>query len=110
WAAGAAPPGWQVTVIPYLWAAGLSGDVTVRGVTVSPDASFIDVLQASDSILGFQGHLEVTRGRLGGFADLFYMKLGVDDIGPTKVDLTNRMWLVEVGPQLSGPHAHEPHP
>jgi len=99
WAADGDPAAWQVAVIPYLWAAGLSGDVTVRGVTVSPDASFIDVLQASNSILGFQGHLEVTRGRLGGFADLFYMKLGVDDIGPTKVDLTNRMWLVEFGLQ-----------
>src|SRR5262245_12852916 len=99
WAADGDPAGWQVAVIPYLWAAGLSGDVTVRGVTASPDASFIDVLQASDSIVGLQGHLEVTRGRLGGFADVFYMKLGVDDIGPTKIDLTNRMWLVEFGLQ-----------
>src|SRR5262245_33511276 len=90
WAADGDPAGWPVTLTPYLWAAGVSGDVTVAGVTVSPDATFIDVVQASDSLFGFQGHLEVTRGRLGAFADLFYMKLGVDDIGPTQVDLTNR--------------------
>ena len=32
-AADTEPDGWRVTVIPYVWAAGLYGDVTVRGVT-----------------------------------------------------------------------------
>ncbi len=99
WAADGDPAGWQVTFTPYLWAAGLSGDVTVRGVTAVPDASFLDVEEASDSLIGFQGHLEVTRGRLGGFADVFYMKLGVDDAGRTRLDIRNRMWLVEFGLQ-----------
>ena len=73
WVGGAADSeaNWQVTVTPYLWAAGLSGDVKVGGVTVSPDASFIDVVEASDSLIGLQGQVEVTRGRLGGFADVF---------------------------------------
>jgi hypothetical protein len=99
WAADGDPAGWQVNVTPYLWAAGLSGDVTVRGITASPDASFIDVVEASDSLVGFQGHLEVKRGRLGGFADVFFMDLGVDDAGRTGVDIKNRMWLVEFGLQ-----------
>src|SRR5262245_27825807 len=99
WAADSGPDSWQVTVAPYLWAAGLYGDVTVRGVTASPDASFIDVLESSDSLFGFQGHVEVRRGRLAGFTDVFYMKIGVDDAGRTQADIENRMWLVEFGLQ-----------
>jgi hypothetical protein len=99
WAADCGPDSWQVTVAPYLWAAGLYGDVTVRGVTASPDASFIDILESSDSLFGLQGHVEVRRGRLGGFVDVFYMKLGVDDAGRTQADIENRMWLVEFGLQ-----------
>jgi hypothetical protein len=91
------PDRWRVTVTPYLWAAGLYGDVTVRGVTVSPSASFVDILEGSDSLLGFQGHVAVSRGRFTGFADVLYMKLGVDGVGPTRLDVTTRMWFVEFG-------------
>jgi hypothetical protein len=96
-AADTDPDGWRVTIIPYVWAAGLYGDVTVRGVTASPDASFIDILESSDSLLGFQGHVAVTRGRFTGFADGLYMRLGVDDAGVTELDVTTRMWFVEFG-------------
>jgi hypothetical protein len=99
WAADGDPASWQVTVTPYIWAAGLSGDLTVRGVTASADASFIDILDNTDSLIGLQGHLEVTRGRLGGFADVSYVKLGVDDAGATGLDIRQRMWLVEFGLQ-----------
>jgi hypothetical protein len=91
------PDGWQVTVIPYVWAAGLYGDVTVRGVTASPDASFLDVLESSDSLVGLQGHVAVTRGRFTGFADALYLKLRVNDAGVTELDVTTRMWFVEFG-------------
>ena len=99
WAADGDPPSWQVTVTPYLWTAGLTGDVTVGRVTASPDASFIDVLESSDSLFGFQGHVDVTRGPLGAFADVFYLKLGVDDAGRTGIDVRSRMWYVEFGLQ-----------
>jgi hypothetical protein len=99
WAADNEPAGWHVTVTPYLWAAGLYGDVTVGGVTASPDASFIDVLESSDSLIGVQGHFDVTRGPLGAFVDVFYLKLGVDDVGRTRIDVESRMWYVEFGVQ-----------
>ncbi len=98
-AADGDPASWQVTVTPYIWAAGLSGDLTVRGVTASADASFIDILDNTDSLIGLQGHLEVTRGRFGAFADVFYVKLGVDDAGAKGLDIRERMWLVEFGLQ-----------
>ena len=50
------PNAWHVTFTPYLWAAGLYGDVTVRGVDATLDASFVDLLEATDTLVGLQGH------------------------------------------------------
>jgi hypothetical protein len=61
WAGDDQPPVWHVTFTPYIWAAGIHGDVTVRGRDTSPDASFIDILENTDSLIGLQGHLAVTR-------------------------------------------------
>lgn len=44
WAAEADEPGWRAVFTPYLWAAGITGDVMVRGVSAAPDASFLDIL------------------------------------------------------------------
>ena len=52
--------GWNVAFTPYLWIAGQSGDVVVRGFTVSEfDVSFGDVLEDLD--MAFAGHLEATK-------------------------------------------------
>jgi hypothetical protein len=99
WAADEDPPSWGVTVTPYLWAAGLYGDVTVAGTPATLDASFIDILDSTDSLIGLQGHLAVTRGRVGAFGDLTYLKLKVEDAGATGLDVENRIWLVEFGLQ-----------
>jgi hypothetical protein len=99
WAADEDPPAWGVTVTPYLWATGVYGDVTVKGIPATLDASFIDVLDSTDSLIGLQGHLAVTRGRFGAFGDLTYLKLKVDDAGSTGLDVEQRMWLVEFGLQ-----------
>lgn len=89
--------GWQFGVTPYIWLAGLDGEVGLRGFTVRIDASFIDILESSDSLIGFQGHFEARYGRWGGFIDGTYLKLGADDIaeGPTTVDVKNELALVE---------------
>lgn len=93
------PNAWHVTFTPYLWAAGLYGDATVRGVDATLDASFLDVLDATDTLVGLQGHAEVTRGRLGVYGDFFYVKTKVEDAGRSGLDVTNRMWFVEFGAQ-----------
>lgn len=89
----------QVSATTYLWAAGIHGDVTVRGQSASIDASFIDTVKEADSILGFQGHLEVRRDRLGGFLDVTYLDIGEDDIsaGPFSLDATQNLTLLEFG-------------
>ena len=93
------PTAWHATFTPYFWAAGLYGDVTVRGVSANLDASFLDILDNTDTLVGLQGHLEVTRGRWGAYGDVFYVKTKVEDAGTTGVDVTNLMWIVEFGAQ-----------
>jgi hypothetical protein len=93
------PTAWHVTITPYAWAPGLYGDVTVRGRTASLDQSFLDTLEKTDLAVGLAGHLEVTRGRFGIFSDGVYMKTKVVDAGITGLDVTTRLWLVELGAQ-----------
>ena len=49
--------------------AGIEGRVGLKGVTAAVDASFIDVLNDTNSVIGLQGHFEARRGPWGGFLD-----------------------------------------
>jgi hypothetical protein len=93
------PTAWHVTLTPYAWAPAFDGDVTVRGVSASLDASFIDIMEETDLAVGLAGHLEVTRGRFGVFGDGVYIKTKVEDAGTTGLDVTTRMWFLEFGGQ-----------
>jgi hypothetical protein len=93
------PNAWHLTFTPYLWTAGIDGDVTVKGVNAQPDATFIDLLDKTDTLVGLEGHLELTRGRFGVYTDFFYVRTTVDDAGRTGVDVTTRMWFTEFGVQ-----------
>ena len=55
--------GWEFAVAPYLWMAGIDGDVTVRGTKGSIDADFGDVLDNLDA--GIQGYIEARNGKWG---------------------------------------------
>jgi hypothetical protein len=70
---GARAEGWQVTLSPYLWAAGISGNAAVRRVDVTESASFGDLLDALK--LGFMGTAEVRRDRFGASLDLVALVL-----------------------------------
>jgi hypothetical protein len=93
------PDAWHVTVTPYVWATGLYGDVTIRGRSTELDASFVDLLDQTDTLVGLAGRLEVTRGRFGVFGDFFYTKVEVEDAGATGIDVTARMWFIDFGAQ-----------
>src|SRR6185312_8864909 len=43
---------------------------------VDTNASFIDLIQKSDSLVGFMGYFEADKGRVGAYADLVFAKLG----------------------------------
>ncbi len=88
--------GWEFTVTPYFWGAGMDGDVTVKGVESNVDVSFGDILDNLD--FGGMVHLEARNGKWGFFLDPTYMKLSADgDAGPFEADVEVEMTLVEFG-------------
>jgi len=66
---------WQFQIAPYIWAAGLDGDVaTLPGVpAASVDASFTDILENLDVAFMIAG--EAHNRRVGLFGDIFYVDL-----------------------------------
>ena len=92
-------PGWRADVTAWVWVMGVTGDVGARGFTTSVDASFADVLEASDSVFGFSGRLEVGKGRWGAFLDGVYTNIGVEDqtgpLGVSDVDVTSELVVLD---------------
>ncbi len=48
-----------VAFTPYIWLTGINGTVGARGVSSNVDASFVDILDKSDSVIGLMGVLDV---------------------------------------------------
>lgn len=70
------PEPWRFNVALYGWAISMSGNVTARSQTIDTNASFIDLVQKSDSLGGFMGYFEADKGRVGFYSDLVFTKLG----------------------------------
>lgn len=62
--AAAAEP-WVVTFTPYVWLQGTTGDLKVRGVETHIDDSFLDVVQATDTVIGGFAHVVARQGPWG---------------------------------------------
>ncbi|TAJ97446.1 MAG: hypothetical protein EPO10_18715 [Reyranella sp.] len=75
-AVAADPDAWRFQVASYGWLMSVSGSTTSHGQTVDTNASFIDLLQKSDSLIGFMGYLEADRGPVGVYADLVFTRMG----------------------------------
>jgi hypothetical protein len=72
---------WVFTVAPYVWAAGLSGDVAQFGLPeVDVDVTFSDILEHFD--IGLMGAAEARNGRFSLAADLLWVKLSDDKATP----------------------------
>ena len=59
--APAADDGWEFTLSPYAWAAGLNGSVGIGNVVSEVDLSFGDILENLD--IGAMLHFEARKGR-----------------------------------------------
>jgi hypothetical protein len=70
------PDSWRFEAAAYGWLMSASGAATAKGKTVDFDASFIQLLQKSDSLIGYMGYFEADKGRVGFYADLVFAKLG----------------------------------
>jgi len=105
------PEPWRFTIAPYAWAVGITGNVTVRNQTIDTNASTIDLIQKSDSLIGWMTYLEADKGPVGVYADFVFAQLGFG-AGQTNYHnplaglqittrfnaaLTYRLFIVEVG-------------
>jgi len=70
------PIPWRFEAAAYGWLMSASGSMTTKGQTVDFDASFIQLLQKSDSLIGYMGYFEADKGWVGFYADLVFAKLG----------------------------------
>ncbi|MBV8189913.1 MAG: hypothetical protein JO339_21905 [Alphaproteobacteria bacterium] len=77
-AAIADPDAWRFRFASYGWAMNVAGSLTARGQTTDVNASFIQIIQKSDSLVGFMGYFEANKGRVGLYTDLVWAKLGFD--------------------------------
>jgi opacity protein-like surface antigen len=96
---GSSPGGWQFEIAPYLWGAGLSGDVKVgRLPQQGVEASFSDLVKVLDvaGMVVFEGR----KGRWGFVLDTIYIDLSETEptpdalFGDAKVDLTQQMYTL----------------
>jgi opacity protein-like surface antigen len=73
-AAAAPGSGWTFEFTPYIWGAGMSGEVEAGPLpAINVDMSFSDILKNLDA--GLMGAFEARQGRLGLLFDAIYMKL-----------------------------------
>lgn len=105
-AAAAEPQGWKIETTPYLWAAGLEGDVTVNGNEVEFERSASDIFEAIDMAVSILGVVQYNRFLFWGQADYFSKStdnLDVED-QPEGGKLESKMSLGElaVGYQFDG--------
>jgi len=76
-AANAPDDRWRFGVIVPIWAAGIDGDMTIRGRQADVDIGFDDLKDHLDA--SFSLGLEARRDRFGLYAAVGYMKFTADD-------------------------------
>lgn len=76
---------WRYRVTPYLWGAGLEGEVGKFGRSADVSKRFSDVLEGLDAgvMLAFEARL----GRYGVFSDLLYVSLSESGSIPTAIGI-----------------------
>jgi hypothetical protein len=65
---------WHAGFTPYLWFAGLNGDLNLLGHETAVHQSFGDIF--GNLKIGFMGMGEIRRGRLGLLTDLLFVRVG----------------------------------
>jgi len=83
--AQAAPDEWNVTVAPYLMAAGMNGTAGVGRLESDVDMSASDIF--SNLQFGFMGYFEAMKGKWGVGADIIWMALGTSTEKPVSANV-----------------------
>ena len=83
---------WQWELTPYVWMAGLNGDLAIGNLEVPVEVSFGDILD--DLEIGFIGHVEAHNDQWSIFSDLVYLELGR---GANNLDFDLTEVIIEAG-------------
>ncbi len=67
--------GWEYSWTPYGWLTGLFGNATIKGRTIQIDASFIDIVENSNSLIALMGYGEARKGPVTFYLDTVYADL-----------------------------------
>jgi hypothetical protein len=111
WTAESPEKNWEFDLAPlYLWAANISGDVTVKGQTNPVDLEFGDIFDSLEGV--FTVHFEGLRQKQWGFIfNLDYLDLGSSadtPLGSAKVDLEDTIAEFDLFHRWhNGPHAFD---
>lgn len=70
------PDPWRFNTAAYGWAMGVTGNITARGKSLDVNASFVDLLQRSQSVGGLMAYFEADKGKVGVYVDFVYTSLG----------------------------------
>lgn len=88
--------GWKFEVTPYVWAAGVSGDVEVRDRTASIDTSFSDIFDHLDMAAAFLGTAQYNSWVT--WAQVDYLALsGQKSSGDRSVSLDSKLTMATLG-------------
>lgn len=74
---GKSPDDVRFLATVYAWAVNLSGTASARGNTVNINATTLDIIQKSNSLVGFMGDFEADKGRFGFYVDVVWAQLGI---------------------------------
>ncbi len=92
---------WRAEVTGWIWAMGINGDIGVKGATANASATFVDIVENSDSLFAFSGRLELGYEKFGVFVDGMYAKLGLDNAsgpdGKASIDITYEQSILDFG-------------
>lgn len=83
--ASAPASGWEFTLAPYFWAAGLEGNVDAERVSADIDVSFSDIWDALD--IGALAAFEARKGRFSLVTNAIYLKISTEAESPVGVGL-----------------------
>jgi hypothetical protein len=72
------PPSWTYRFTPYGWLTALDGTQTVRGRSVKVDASFIDIVENSDTLVALMGDFEARNGPFALLGNVAWTKIGFE--------------------------------
>lgn len=73
-----APSGWNFRFVPYGWLISMNGNQSVRGRSAKVDASFLDIVENSDTLVALMGDFEARHGPFALYGDLVWTKVGVE--------------------------------